>query len=270
MSIATTTAIAIGLGAAGAATSALGANAAGNAAEAQVDAAREGQTAQERASAAALEENRRQYDTTRADQAPFLQTGQDATRYLRDNAGDLTTPYGESFRAPTAEEAAANPGYKFAVDQGTQALASKAAAQGTLLSGNTGIALQQFGQNIGAQNYNDVFQRMLAEHTNAYNEYNLNQANRFNRYSSLAGGGQVAAQQLGSAGDASAGRAAQINLNTGANQAQLAQNIGQARGSGYINQANQWGNLMDIPGNVLSLQELLRQQPAASTQGVWV
>lgn len=106
----------------------------------------------------------------------------------------------------------ASPDYQWRFDQGVNALDKSAAARGNLLSGRQLKAVTDFGQNIGSQEYN----------------------NRFNRLASLAGIGQI-----GTTGTAQAGS----NYATGASNAYG--NMGQARASGYLGQANAWGNALN-------------------------
>ncbi len=76
-------------------------------------------------------------------------------------APPANTPYPTqpTFTAPTFDQALNDPGYKFAAQQGEQALQQGQAAQGV---GNTGGSLKDilaWGQNYAAQRYGDVFNR---------------------------------------------------------------------------------------------------------------
>ena len=55
----------------------------------------------------------------------------------------------------------ADPSFKFRVEQGTEALENSAAARGGLLSGNTGKALQDYGQEKGSEEYQNQFSRWM-------------------------------------------------------------------------------------------------------------
>ena len=70
----------------------------------------------------------------------------------------------ESFVAPTFEAALNDPGYKFGLQQGVDALERSAAAKGTLRTGGTLQGIEQWGQDYGAQRYNDVYNRALQAH----------------------------------------------------------------------------------------------------------
>jgi len=139
------------------------------------------------------------YEQSRQDYAPWREAGTAALGGLQEMLNpnyDLTT----------------SPGYQWRLGQGVSALDKSAAARGNLLSGQQLKAVTDYGQNIGAQEYN----------------------NRFNRLASLAGLGQS-----GTAGTVQAGQ----NYATGASNAYG--NMGQARASGYLGQANAWGNAMN-------------------------
>lgn len=53
------------------------------------------------------------------------------------------------------------PGYQWRFDQGMRAAERSAAAGGNLLSGNTLIALQEYGQGMADQGFNDYLDRVL-------------------------------------------------------------------------------------------------------------
>lgn len=87
--------------------------------------------------------------------------------------GDYTP--GEGFKAPSAEAALNDPGYKFRLQQGEDALQNWAAAKGTLNDSSTGKAMIDYGQGAGSQEYANVWNRN-------FNTWGANEANRFNTY----------------------------------------------------------------------------------------
>jgi len=113
----------------------------------------------------------------------------------------------------------ADPGYGFRFEQGQKALERSAAARGGLISGNTGGALQRFGQDMASQEYQ-----------NAFNRYQTERSARLNPLQSLAGVGQTSVNQLGAAGQ---------NYAMGMGEALGAG--AQARASGYMGMANAFG-----------------------------
>lgn len=76
----------------------------------------------------------------------------------------------DRFVAPTAAEAAADPGYQFSVDEGRRAMERAAAARGVLHTGGTLKDLLAWGQDRGAQQYDKVYGRRLGEHQQLYNQ----------------------------------------------------------------------------------------------------
>lgn len=83
-----------------------------------------------------------------------------------------TFPTIPQFTAPTAAQAAATPGYQFAVDQGEQALQQSQAAQGLVNGGGSLKDILAWGQNYATQNYQNTFNNALsAYNTNTQTQY---------------------------------------------------------------------------------------------------
>lgn len=122
-----------------------------------------------------------------------------------------------------------DPGYGFRFQQGQKALERSAAARGGLISGNTGGALQQFGQGLASQEYQNAYNRAL---------------NQYNTTAALAGIGQTATNNMGMAGGNYANAVGNIGIgqgNTAANALLAAQ---QARSSSYGQMGNVLGNYL--------------------------
>lgn len=81
---------------------------------------------------------------------------------LRFDFGPVPRFNAPTFKAPTFEDAQNEPGYAFSLDQGRKALESSAAARGTLNTGGTLKGTLEYGQKLGAQNYQNVFNRALS------------------------------------------------------------------------------------------------------------
>lgn len=153
-------------------------------------------------------------------------------------ANSLDEQYGTPFAAPTDVTEQNDPGYKFRLQQGQQALERSAAAGGNLFTGGTAKDLASFGQDYASNEYNNVYNRSLGQYQQAYNIFQNNQTGQFNRLAALAGLGQTATSQLTSAG-ANAGAQVGNTLQTGAaQQSQQLNNAAAARGSGYVGSAN--------------------------------
>lgn len=189
----------------------------------QADAASDAAKLQAAGQAAALEELKRQFDLSRADQMPWLTAGKDSLAQL----AALMAPGGELTRKFSAADFEADPGYQFQLAEGEQAANRAAAARGGYNSGRTLKELMRYGQGLASTTYQD-----------AYNRYNTDQTNLYNRLAGIAGTGQTAATTLG---DAGANYAANVgNTLTGGATAQAASRIAgaNARTSGYMGAAN--------------------------------
>lgn len=172
-------------------------------------------SAQGDASAASDATQRYMYDQTRADNAPFRQTGLDAN-----NALAAMMKNGQFDRRFTQQDLNADPvyqnGLQFGLDQGTQGINRQAAAGGSFLSGATLKALTKYGNDYGSTKANE-----------SYNRFNTDQNNQYNRYAGLSGAGQQATNQVTAAGQNMANQVSQSQMGAG-----------NARASGYMGQAN--------------------------------
>jgi hypothetical protein len=193
-----------------AASSLLGANASQNAANTQANAA-----------AQANQLLAQQYQQQRADLAPFTTAGLGAQNQLLTFLGLPGGTQGANFGKYSGDFTGADllanqdPGYAFRLSEGQKALERSAAARGGLLSGGTGKALTNFGQQMGSQEYQ-----------NAYNRYQTNRSNQLAPLFTLTGSGQAsAAGQAAAAGNYGAGAAGNL---TSAGAAQAAGDVGAA------------------------------------------
>ncbi len=273
MSVATSTAIIGGSLIAGG----IGAGASLLSSKTQAGAAKNAAQLQAEQQQKALDFQKEQWKTQQGNMAPWIKAGQGAVGTLADlqnqslaGKGPLAAWTGQ-FSAPTMAQASQEPGYKFALQQGTNALTNSAAASGNLLTGNTGEALQQYGQSLGEENYQNVYNRAMQQYQQGYNEYQQNQSNLFNRYASLAGLGQTSAATLGSQGQAAANNVANISLTGGAQIGQQLNNATAAQASGYVGAGNAFGGAVNSLDQYAMLQNLLNpkypagQQPGGAT-----
>lgn len=164
------------------------------------------------------------FDQTRKDQQGYMDAGATALKQLMGGMGNN----GQFMKAFNGQDIYNDPSYKFRLNQGLDAVQSGAAAQGGLLSGATQKALSDYGQNFASQEYQ-----------NAYNRFNADQTNQYNRLSNLVGLGQSAAAGVGNAG-MQTGQAIANNTMAGAN-AQAAGTIA----AGNRN-ANNFQNILGI------------------------
>jgi hypothetical protein len=170
------------------------------------------------------------FEQTRKDLMPYKQAGDTSLSQLM---GQMT-PNGYFNQTYTGQDIYSDPSYQFRLQQGQNAIQSSAAAQGGLLSGATLKALQNYGQESASQEY-----------SNAYNRFNADQTNRYNRLSNLVGVGQNAAAQVGNAG-AQTSQAIANNTMAGANSIAAGQ-IGSA--NAWTNGAQQLGSLATAYAN---------------------
>jgi hypothetical protein len=172
--------------------------------------------------------------------------------------GSLMQGYGGGqFQAPTAAQAEATPGYQFGLQQGENAQQSSAAAQGSLLTGGTQTALNQYAQNYADTNYNNTYNQALGTYQTNYNTWANQQANEYNRLSAQAGMGQTTAGQLNSEGLTSTGQMANTLGQTGSNIAQQNTNAAAATASGYVGSANALGGALTSGTSNLSQMSML-------------
>lgn len=274
-------------------------NAADTAADAQQQAADTGAQAQLEAARIADKTQRYMYDTTRQDyldqikrNEPFYQSGLTANnrlnyllglsgtgqfqnsaanaevqRIMREegiNQADATArvaqgwnaqyepDYGSLNRTFQLSDFQSDPvaqlGFQFGLDEGTKGINRSAAANGGLDSGATLKALTRY-----ATDYTNT------KAGESYNRYENNKANTYNRLASLAGVGQTANANNGSAtsGLASAGQNAANNISqnalySGNAAANAAAATGNARASSAIARGNGWSNAIGTGVNALS------------------
>ena len=175
--------------------SVIGSNSASDAADSQAQ-----------SSAAAIAEQRRQYDQTREDYTPYRDAGRTAL-------GQLAT---ENNAPINPADVMREPGYRFGMEQGQLGLDRKAAAAGGRVSGAALKAASQFSTDYASTGYGAAYQR---------------RQDRLNRLASLAGIGQTATSGSALAGSQSS------NAISG-----LLSNQGDNAGSARLMQGNIWGN----------------------------
>src|ERR1019366_6841347 len=122
---------------------------------------------------------------------------------LNNFGNSWSSAYTPDFQAGYTGQQVANvvtslPGYQFAVNQGEQAIQAGGASKGELASGNTDIALQNFGQSTSDSYYNQYMgylQGVVAQGAPATAQISANQINNQNALSTLAQQGGSAAMQ---------------------------------------------------------------------------
>lgn len=207
----------------------IGANAAKSAASTQADAARAGQ--------AQLQQN---FEKLSPNYDPYLQTGQIGLSQLQQSIGGLTQPFG-----PEQLQQNLAPNYQFQLQQGQNATNLANNATGGLVGGNALKGLEDYTQNTAQGAYQ-----------NAFNNYQLQQGNIYNRLVGLAGIGQSGLTGLS-------------NLATGnaTNQAQLGIGSANAQAAGTVGAANAISGGLNQYGNQQYLATLLaNKQPVTAPE----
>lgn len=161
------------------------------------------------ASDAAIAEQRRQYDQTREDFAPYREAGVGALGQLQTELGRTVTP----------EEVMSDPGYAFGLQQGQQAIDRRIAASGGRISGQAIKAAGRFGTDYATSGYNAAYQR---------------RQDRLNRIAALAGVGQTATGSSAAAGANASNAISGLISGQGYNNA-----------AGRVAQGNIWGDTIN-------------------------
>lgn len=198
--------------------SAISGNAAESAANTQANAANNAQQ---------ISEN--EFNTITQQEQPFMTAGTGALSQLNQGLGIGTpstqagaTGYG-SLTAPfTAQNfQQLSPAYQFQLQQGQQGVLNQDASGQGALSGATMKDLIGYNQNYANTSFN-----------NAFNQYQTQNQNVYNRLSGIAQLGQNAASNTGQQGTSLAGQAAQSATNVGTTQAAGQIGIANAASSG--------------------------------------
>lgn len=178
--------------------------------------------AQTQASGNAIGEQRRQFDLTRSDFAPYRETGTAALAELRARMGLSPGGSGELARKFTLADFEADPvnkvGFKFGLDEGTKALNRTFAARGMTDSGAAAKALTRYATDYAGTKAGESYNRFLLDNTTLYN-----------RLAGISGTGQTAAATSAQAGATAASNIGGYQI--GAGNAQAAASM--ARASGY-------------------------------------
>jgi hypothetical protein len=148
----------------------------------QSRAARNAATQQANAAADANRTQLEMFNQNRKDQEPWRQAGSNALGFMTNNMGDLTRNF-------TMADFQKDPGYDFRMSEGQRALERGAAARGGLMSGGALKAITRYGQDYASNEFN-----------NAYNRFNADRDQKYNKYAGMAGVGQAATNQIGQMG----------------------------------------------------------------------
>ncbi len=100
--------------------------------------------------------------------------------------GSLIQPWNEQFQAPSPEQIQSDPSYQFQLGQGLQGVERGAASKGTLLTGGTIKALNNYGQGLASTFSDKYYNRALGEYGLKKQNFQENQDRPFTKLSQLA------------------------------------------------------------------------------------
>jgi len=190
------------------------------------------------ASDASIAEQRRQYDQSRADQAPYLAAGTGAVNQL---AADLrpggrfagTTPF--SFNYADYKD----PSLQFSLDENLRRMRQGRAAQGTYAGGGGIKEEDRYLAGLMSTDMGNAFNRALTT-------FNANTGERnalYNRYAGVAGTGQQATNQIGAQGANMASNIGNAYMSSAANTGNAAMAAAGQRNSAFASGANVLGRM---------------------------
>lgn len=199
------------------------------------------------------------FNTIVGQEQPFMTAGVNATSGLSQLLGLTPGSFGglpngyltqNNVTPFDASSVTNSPGYQFAQKQGLSQVANAEAPNVGALSGPALKALTNFSSGTAAQYYNDYFNQA----NTVFNQNQTQQNNIFSRLSAIAGLGQNAASNTGTAGTSLGGGIAQSTAAAGASQA-----------AGTIGVGNAISGAAGAAGNGFALNSILGNNGAGST-----
>lgn len=166
---------------------------------------------------------------------------------VQQGANSTGVGFGDFNRDFTQADFQKDPGYDFRLNQGLDAVQGSRAARGSMLSGATLKALSDYGSDYASSEYGK-----------AYDRFNNDRTQRFNRLATVAGIGQTATNNVGTAGA----------LNS-ANASSNAIGSGNAQAAGTIGQANALTGGLSNLQSLYQLNQLNRKTPGGGSQSGW-
>lgn len=210
--------------------------------------------AQKNAAQQASNTEQQMFEQNRQDMAPWREAGVqglDALKFGLGLSGDPSSSgYGDLLRNFSMSDFQQDPGYQFRQQQGEQAINRNALARGRYNSGGTLKELQRYNSGLASDEYG-----------NAFNRYQTQQGNRYNRLAGISSVGQTSTQQV------NADRSA-----VGNNVAQNQLAAGNASAAGTIGGINAISSAVGTGLNFYQNQQLLNQlrPKIPSAPKVWV
>lgn len=212
----------------------------------------------------ATAEQQQMFDTVNGQEQPFRQAGVNATSSLQQllgltpgsPGGGLPNGYLTQTMGPFSfnpSSITSSPGYQFSQTQGLEQTQNSLAPNVGALSGPTLQALTNFATGNAEQYYNNYFDQAATQYGTNLNSLTTQQNNIFDRLQAIAGLGQNAASNTGTAGTA---------LGTGIAQSTAAAGASQAAGT--VGAANAIGGALGGAGNSYALSSILSNNSASN------
>lgn len=207
------------------------------------------------------------FNTINGQEQPFIQGGYGALTSLQqllgiaggNPGGGLSNGYLNQTMAPFSfnpSSITSSPGYQFSQTQGLQQTQNAIAPNVGALSGPALQALTNYATGNAEQYYNNYFNQAQGQYNTNLNSLESQQQGIFSRLSGIAGLGQNAASNVGTAGTA---------LGTGAAQATAAG--GAAQAAGTVGAANAISGGLSGAGNGFALSSILSANQGSGIQG---
>ena len=207
-------------------------------ADASSDAADTAAQASGRASDASIAEQRRQYDLSRADYAPYLAAGTESVNRLANElrpGGRFASPTPFSFNYADYKD----PSLQFSLDENLRRMRRGRAAQGTYAGGGGIREEDRYLAGLMSTDIGNAFNRYVTG-------FNANTGERnqlYNRLAGVAGTGQTATNQIGAQGATTAANIGNAYMTSAAKTGNAALAAAGQRTSAFGGAANALGRM---------------------------
>ena len=149
--------------------------------------------------------------------------------------GAFLQPFTGTFTPPKGTD---DPGFQFAVNQGADQLARKAAALGNLNTGGFAKDLASYTTGAALQDYSGAYNRALSTFGTNYDIFRNNQTDPYNKLMGVTGLGLNATNATTAAGSSYGNNLAGLGSQFGNTQQGLTTGVGNAQAAGTIGAAN--------------------------------
>jgi hypothetical protein len=182
---------------------------------------------------------------------PYADVGEQGLKSLSDflGLGGAPSAAAQPFKFDAAK-AAVDPSLQFRIDQGNQAIMRNRLSKG-LASGGTLKALDQYSQGLASEEYQNMFNRGLAE-------YNTNQ-DVYSRLMGVTGLGYGAAGNIAGLGTNFANTAGGMDMSIQEALNNLLMQGAGAQASGTMGSGNAWSNALGNIGNSIQSYSQMKQ-----------